>query len=196
MPKSASASSVRAGPQLSDEPENFAFVDGKGDIYELARSARAAHLERWLSPRDRPRRELVVDAFARHQFSQSAIVDRRRRKGADLLAVAKDRHAFGDLDHFVQPVTYKDDADPLLPEAMDGREQEVHLMPGERRGRLVHEQDARVRGEATTDGDDLALCDGQLANERVERNWRREASERFLGRPPHRLSRRTPHGRG
>ena len=143
----------------------------------------------------RPRGQLVLDAFAGHQLGEPVVVEIGGAEGADLAAVAQHRDPLGDLDHLFQPVADEDDGDALRLQPADGREQELDLVAGQRGGRLVHEQDAGVGGEAAADRDDLALRHGQRPDAGVERKVGVEPGERRLRRRAHRPPGRRPQRR-
>ena len=196
MPKSASASSVRPAPSRPMRPTISPACRVKETSSNSPARLAPPHLEHRPAAcgrRGAPHR--VLDALAGHQLGEAVIVDLGGREGADLAAVAQHRDPLGDLDHLIQPVADEDDGDALRLQPADRREQEVDLVPGQRRGRLVHEQDAGVGGEAAADRDDLALRHRQRADAGIERQMGIEPGERRLRRLAHRPPRRRPQRR-
>ncbi len=180
MPKSASASSVRPAPSSPMSPT----ISPAPSVSETSANspARVAcrDLERGRPAGERPRGQLVLDAFAGHQLGEPVVVEIGGAEGADLAAVAQHRDPLGDLDHLLQPVADEDDGDALRLQPADRREQQLDLVAGQRGGRLVHEEDAGVGGEAAADRDDLALRHGQ----RSRRGRRAEGRRRAARAPP------------
>ena len=74
-----------------------------------------------------------------------------------MLAVAEDRDAVGEVGDLAPPVRGEDHALPALAEPAHQREQPLHLLLGERGGRLIEEEDVRVAEERARDLDDLAV---------------------------------------
>ena len=109
--------------------------------------------------------------FVQRPPDQKADEFRLRRAGggdAGDLAVAQHRHAVGDARHFLEPVRDIDDADAAPRDLAHDRKQPLDLGRGQRRGRLVHDQDARGVGERLGDGDDLPAADRELADRLID----------------------------
>ena len=137
----------------------------------------------------------MFEAFASHQLGQPVVVDLGYREGSHLAAVAEHGHTFSDLDDLVEPMADKDDADPLRLQASNRCQKKIDLVARERRGRLVHEQDASVGRQTPADGHDLALGDRQPANHSIEGQVGLETCKRRLRGKPHLLSWRRLQGR-
>ena len=71
----------------------------------------------------------------------------------------------GDLEDLAQAVRDVDDARALVGERADDALHARDLDVGERRGRLVEDEDARVAGEQPRDLDELALGDDESDDE-------------------------------
>ena len=139
---SASASSVRPAPSRPVMPSDFARVQREARRRRIRRCAsRPLDLERPAAVRHRSRLDgratmrLPVISSARR-----SVVDLGCRIGADLAAVAQHRNALGDLDDFLQPMADEDHRDAQCLQPAHEREQRLDLMAGQRRGRLVHEE--------------------------------------------------------
>ncbi len=83
---------------------------------------------------------------------------------ADILAVAEHRELVGDLEQLVHLVGDVDDAFALRPQVADDLEQMRDLALGQRRGRLVHDQDVGFVGHRLGDLDHLPVGDRQVAH--------------------------------
>jgi hypothetical protein len=80
------------------------------------------------------------------------------------LAVAQDGDGVADREDLVEPVGDEEHAGAALLERSDHPEEPLDLVPGERRGGLVHDQHARVEGQRLGDLDDLLVGDAQAAD--------------------------------
>ena len=84
------------------------------------------------------------------------------------LPVAHDGDAIGDARHFFEPVRDIDDADAARGDLAHDDEKPLHFGGGERRRRLVHDEDLRCVGQRLGDGDDLPAPDPKLAHGLVD----------------------------
>ena len=89
------------------------------------------------------------------------LVDRR---GHHAPAVAQHGHAIGELEHLVHAVRGVDDRDAFARELAHDLEQRLAFRRRQRRGRLVHDEDARVERQRLGDLDQLLLADAQLGD--------------------------------
>ena len=80
------------------------------------------------------------------------------------LTVAQHRHPVGDARDFLEPVRDIDDSDASPGDLAHHGEEPLDLRRGQRRGRLVHHQNARGVGERLGDGDDLPPANRQFAD--------------------------------
>src|SRR5690606_38141459 len=109
-------------------------------------------------------REQVVDGTTDHHADQLALARLGHLFGADILPVAQDAYAVGQLEHFFQPVADVDNGYAALAQRSHDFEQLVDIGFGQRGGRLVHYQDAGVHRQRLGDLDALALADGHRAD--------------------------------
>ena len=101
------------------------------------------------------------------------------RTVADAPAVAQHRHAVAEREHFGHAMRDVDDRHAVGLSAIM-REQPLDLGLGERRGRLVHHQDARVLRQRLGDFDHLLLRDAERVHERVSISTPSISSRRAL----------------
>ena len=116
---------------------------------------------------DRDLRELVLQIAADHQPDH--LVDRRRRDRhrGDVRAVAQDRRAVADRLHLVEAMRHVDDGHAAALEAIDRLEEPLDLVRGQRRGRLVHDDQPRVERERLRDLHHLLLRDAEMLHLRI-----------------------------
>ena len=86
---------------------------------------------------------------------------------ADRAAVAEDAVMVGDAEDLLELVADEEDRLPLALQLGDDRVELLHLLVGERRGRLVHDDDLGVDGERARDRDEVLARDGEVAEPHV-----------------------------
>ena len=88
------------------------------------------------------------------------------------MAVAEDGHAVAQAEDLLHAVRDVDHAEPAFAQAADNREEHLGLPLGQRGGRFVEDDDARVRRDGPGDRDHLLLGDGEGAHgyRRIERH--------------------------
>ncbi len=104
--------------------------------------------------RDRPLRagSLMLLLVERRDVAPDHHRDEARRiklgaiQRADIAAVAQHADPVGELIHLLHAVADVDDGDALRLEPGDHLEQAIRLARGQRRRRLVHDDDARIGG--------------------------------------------------
>ncbi len=163
----------------------------EGHILELADPRRAADFEDRAAPFEMTGGNFMLDPVAGHQFRQAMIVEIGCGEGADIAPVAQHGHALGDFHDLIEPMADENDGHAEFLQAADVLEQQVDFLPGQRGGRLIHDEQAGIDGKAATDGDELALRNGQGADAHVERQAGADPIERRCRGSPHR-----PPGRG
>ena len=116
------------------------------------------------------RRALRIELVERAPDEEPNQLRLRRLGGlhARHLPIAHDGHAVGDARNLLQPMGDVDDADAAGRDLAHHDEQPLDLGGGERRRRLVHDEDLRSVGERLGDGDDLPSPDRQLAHGLVD----------------------------
>ena len=114
--------------------------------------------------------------------STSSLVMSWTRPDADDLAVLHHRDPVGEVEHVMDVVADEENADALRLELLDELADLRRLGRPERRGRLVHDQDAGVEMDRARDRDRLALAAGERGHRLLE------AAEVGI-EPPHHLAR-------
>ena len=104
---------------------------------------------------------------ADHLPHQRGLGQPARRTGADLAAVLEDGDRLAEVEDLLEPVGDVEDRHAAGLEPLDDRVEELDLVVGQRRGRLVHLDDPGVEADGLGDLDDLLLGHGELAHERA-----------------------------
>ena len=182
---------LAAGAGEPGKPDHLTGVSLEVDPGEH-RAAEVARYEDTIAPPAAHRADGPEHSGSEHQIDQLVLVQRRGVERPDLEAVAKHGHAAGDREDLVEPVRDVEDAQPLLLDIADRREQVLDLGPRQRRGRLVEHQDLRrLVGvpEGASDRDHRSLRGRQVADgapdvDVVEaEGGEHAAGARALGRP-------------
>ncbi|MNT05926.1 hypothetical protein D3C72_1405720 [compost metagenome] len=121
-----------------------------------------------------------------HHLDQRRLRQNVARERADKAAVAQHGDAVGQLIDFRHAVADIDDGHAFGAQLADQGEQAVGLAGGQRRGGLVHHQDAGLEMHRARNLDQLALCDRQRVHRRVRREVRPEPCQRGFARAGHR----------
>ena len=133
-------------PEQAGEAENLAGAQIERNILEVSGAGQLRDGEN-----ARPRgqvdlAQIVVELLARHQVGQPAVRHLPGREGAELPAVPQHRDALCHLEHLVELVADEDDADPAFLQLPDEPQQGADLLPRERGGRLIHDDQPRLPG--------------------------------------------------
>ena len=104
--------------------------------------------------------------------------------GADEAGVAEDRHAAGEAIHVFHAMRDEDDGDALVAQALGDLVEVFAFTVGERRGRLIHDDDPCIRGERLPDLDDLLLGDRETAHRRAGIEVSVQSPQQLLGPVP------------
>ena len=105
--------------------------------------------------------------------------------GADIGAVAQHRHAVAELVDLGHAVGDVDDGQAVAAQLAHDLEELLGLAGRQRRGGLVHDEDARLGMHGAGDLDHLLFGDGQRADQRRRREGRPEALQHAFGAPQH-----------
>ena len=130
----------------------------------------------------------VADLAADHPLDDP--VDRRLgdRVGGDVGAVAHHGDRVAEREDLVEAVGDEHERPALVAQAAGHREEPVDLDPAERRGRLVHDQQARVERDGLGDLDDLLVGDRESPGGSARVDPDAEPGEEGLGLGVHRRS--------
>ena len=109
----------------------------------------------------------VVDPPSDHHLHELGCIGVGDVARPDIGAVAKHRNTVADGENLVQTVTDVNDADAAGPQPPHDVEEPRDVTFGQRRGRLVHDEDARVVRQRAQDLDSLAVADRQRADDLV-----------------------------
>ena len=106
----------------------------------------------------------AVEPAAEHLGDDLVVGDRCHLVSRDGHAVPEDGDASGEVSHFGEAMRDVDDKHPGCRETPGEIEQPLGLARGERRGRLVEDEDSGIAGERLGDLDHLALRKRQPAD--------------------------------
>ena len=167
MPNSVCASSLRPDPTRPARPTISPALTVRltplvsGSAHEIAR------LEDGRADRRLRLRKEIVDPPPDHHLHELGGVGVADVARADIGAVAQHRDAIGDGEDLVEAMADVDDPDAAPLEAAHDVEQARHVAFGQRRGRLVHDEDARIVRQRAQDLDALPVADGQRADDLI-----------------------------
>ena len=105
-----------------------------------------------------------------------------RRAGDDVGARAQDGHALGDREDLVELVRDEHQRDAATAQGLHEGEQPGDLVVGQGRGRLVHDDDARLVDQRPADGGQLLVRHRQPLDVGVEVQREAELADDRLGR--------------
>ena len=160
-------------PDKARESEHLAPVEIEGDAFEHALATEIGHCENEVLSGAACPRLCQIDLAADHVGDGALwrrFIARARRYQA---SVAKDRDLVGDLEHLLHAMADEEDGDALPFQVADKLEQLLNLVRGERRRRLVHDQDADVERNGLGDFD--RLLGGQCQSSRRIPDVQRDA---------------------
>ncbi len=136
----------------------------RADVADVRPGPRAHRVGHALIPQLRSRpdgtSEPLLLPMIQPMTSLRSISDERRV--GEVAAVEEGHDAVADVEDVVQAMADEDDADAVRAQVLDEVEDLAHLAHGQRRCRLVHDDDLGFEGRGTGDGDSLALTTGQL----------------------------------
>ena len=107
--------------------------------------------------------EYIGDFASDHHLDELGLVQILSIARADVLTIAVNADAVTDGEDLVHAVRNIDDCNALCRQAADMLEQQLNLTVGDSGGRLVHDNDLGVDGNCLDDLDQLALCNGEVA---------------------------------
>ena len=131
--------------------------------------------------RRRDRREGDVRRLAEHRLDQARLGLCRDRRRPHHLAVAHHGDAVGGRQRMVEEMGDVDDGAPVAGEPGDHLVQPRRLVGGQRRGRLVHDDDAGVARDGAHDLDLLPIRDPERAHRGASDRGRSRSAGRARG---------------
>ena len=146
----------------------------------------ALDLQHDVADRRRCLGEEVADLSADHPLDDPVDGRLRDRVGGDVGAVAHHGDRVAEREDLVEAVGDEDERAALVAQAAGDREEPVDLDPAERRGRLVHDQQARVERDGLGDLDDLLVGDRESPSGTARVDPDAETGEERLGLGVHR----------
>ena len=168
-----------AAPGEPRDPDDLARVDAEREVSQLALDAEAADVEHG-RPLGRRRGEVSLAPLHGGELGAHDrphdLTERRVRgtRGEDDLASTQDGHLVADVEDLAQVMGDEDDADAELGRPPDELEQPLDLAEGERRGRLVEDEQPSRQAQGLRDLDHLLLGDAEVGDD-LARADRREA---------------------
>ena len=165
-----STSSAARAYQTADA-EDLAAADGKADaLYLVVRADDVLRLKNDIADFGLQLGEYIGNLAADHHFDELSLVEVLGVARTDVLTVAVNADTVADGEDFVHTVRNIDNGNALSGQAADMLEQQLDLTVGDSGGRLVHDNDLGVDGNCLDDLDQLALCNGEVAQLFFRRN--------------------------
>ncbi len=132
-------------------------------------------------------RDALGELASDHRAYEVVGVEPFELAGENELAVAEDRHALAERKHLLEPVRDEEHRYAGLVQGSGNLEEAVDLDGGERRRRLVHDDDSGIEREGLGDLNQLLLGNGEPERYPVEVEPDAEPFEDRLGVCMHRL---------
>ena len=158
------------GPAGTDQPrqtEDFARSNSEGDVGDDACNRQGLNPEFLMSHRRPSGNRLIEVDVAEHGRDERCLVPIGRGPRRHQRAVAHHRYAIAEPEHIVQIVRDENNAKPLAPQTADDAIQLLALRFPQRRGRLVHDQDAVFCFQCPHDLKQLLAGDGKRSRARI-----------------------------
>ena len=149
----------------SGDAEDLARAHGKGNVLHLLAGVQMLHAQKFIAQGHMDLGEFLLQLAAHHVADDLVDAYIRHVHGGDVLAVAHDGGAVADLLDFFKAVGDVYDGHAAFLEHADDAKQRVDLAVGQRRGRLVHDEYARVEGQGLGHFHHLLVGHAQIADE-------------------------------
>ena len=164
------------------EAEDLALAEGEGDVLEEAVVGKPPHLQDALARGLSLGRIDILEVPPDHAVHEGDLVHARDARRLDEAAVAQDRHRVRDAVYLREAMTYIEDSDAFLLQGSDDAEKDFRLRLGQRRRRLIEDENLAVYREGLDDLDYLLLGHAELAHllARVDMNVPLEIGEELL----------------
>jgi hypothetical protein len=164
IPKTARATSLRPAPTRPASATISPARISNEHVGEDALAGEPLHLEHALPDLGVALREQRADLAADHPPDEVVRGHVRRGGVVDDLAVAHHRDRRADREDLLEAVGDEEHRGAAVAQRAHDAEQPLDLGPGERRGRLVHDQHPRVERQRLGDLDDLLVGDREAAD--------------------------------
>ena len=171
-----------AGPDEAGEADDLSGTDRKPDVSEYTDPRQAPDLEQDLADRCLDLREEghrpsdhVADEVGGGELAGGG--------RDDVPAVSEDCRPVAQVEDLVEAVTHEQDRHAAVAKPTDDREQAVDLVGGQRRGRLVEDEDSRLDGQRLRNLDQLLVGHREATDRRVRRRTARPVRGRALPPP-------------
>jgi hypothetical protein len=128
-----------------------------------------------------------ADRQAAIEFAKAAAVKFANRVGSKIAAVPHHRHPLGNIQHLVEPVTNEKAGNLLAFQLMNDSQEPLNLLVAQGRGRLIHNDQPRLRRQRTADRHQLACGDGKPPDKFIQRQRHLEPVHHRLRLLAHRL---------
>ena len=173
-----------SGTEQTGDTEHLVPFELQRNAAERSRQRQVLHLQEWNTlvrgrgGVDRAGVHVATGHMERHRGG----IEIRAGVVEHLPAVAKDHHVLRDLANLVELVADEEDRDAARLEITDNAQQVANLASGQRGGRFVHDDEARIAQDRLRDRDELAVRGAQPRDPGAERN--------IAADPPQALARR------
>ena len=157
-----------AAPDKAGKPHDLALADGQRYVAEHAGATQALDLEHHRRGRGGRLLELLgLGGRAEHAGNEALLGLGARGRGPHEVAVAHHGHRVAELEHLVEEVAHVDDRLALVAQRPRHLVERLGLHAGQRRGRLVHDDDPGVAVDGAQDLDLLLVGGAQRPDGRV-----------------------------
>ena len=151
-------------PHQAGKAEDLAAAQLEADVLDEGATVEATHGEHDITDLGMFLGEHLGQLAPHHEGDELVPIEVGGRKCVHELAVAEHRDVVGDLEDLVHLVRDVDDRLAALAQLVDHPVEVGHLDLGDRRGRLVHDDDPRVKADRLGDLDHLGLSDREAAH--------------------------------
>ena len=153
---------IRAAAELAGKAEYLALVEIERDRPGEPLHQHIVETQYRLAARRSSRGEHLVEPAPEKMLDQFVDVERFDFDRIETRAVAEDGHAVCQFEHLAEPVGDVDDRPAFARQRSHDRHHLFDLDVGERRSRLVEDEDARIPGQEARDLDELPLRHGKV----------------------------------
>ena len=153
-----------SGADEAAKANDLALADLETDVLEDAGKRQFADLERDVADLGALLVQIFLERAADHQPDDVGIGEIADRFRRDLVAIAEDGDAVAQGAHLFKAMRNEDDRATFVAQAARNGKERVDFLRRQRRGRLVHDDDAAVGGQRAGDLDHLLVGDRKTAH--------------------------------